>query len=281
MQAFVSARYQYHWAPLTGCLTAQLAQIEAEFPSHIIGAVTGIAYQPPQDAELPAPLADGLRALGVAAKVSVVSLPNRWQRFRQRRRIRRELLADRAVTAYGVGVSAFGPAWGLIVGFDDERRAWRRDGPMTEQVSPWLAEVEFDAAAVQAVQIVITARRVGAADDGQVERVAQAAFAGALARARSDLRGRIEQLESAVELEPQRHAHEMQTLAANWGEAAAFWRAVPHFEYTPAAQQIAVTLSRCATLFPYPMGGQPNHPGVRTTAVHILQRAADALPPAH
>ena len=244
----------------------------------MIGAVTGISYQPPQDAELPKLLEDGLSALGVDSQIVNLSLPNRLQRFRSRRRIRSELRADRPVTAFGVGVSAFGPAWGLIVGCDDERGAWRRDGPMTEQVSPWLPESEFLASPAL---ILIGARRIGEPEPDGVAQAAALAFARSLERAERDLRERIELLDSDIELEPQRYSHEVQALAANWGEAATFSRECPHESYASIAQQVAVVLSRYATLFPYPMGGQPNNPGVRSAAVHILHEAADVLAAAH
>ncbi|MXX31300.1 MAG: hypothetical protein F4Z51_03510 [Chloroflexi bacterium] len=274
LQAFVDARYEYHWAPLLGCLVGQLDHLGAAQPNHVIGAVTGISYQPPQDADFPALLEDGLASLGVSARVTYLSHPNRLQRFRARRRIRLELRAGRAVTTHGVGVSAFGPVWGLIVGVDDERGAWRRDGPMTEQVSPWLPETEFNASPAV---IVIAVRRSGEPAAERIPQVAVEAMTRSLDRARADLLDRIEVLDSSVEVEAQRYSYEAQALAANWGEAAAFWREFRHDRYTPAAQQMAVTLSRFATLFPYPMGGQPNSPGVRSAAVHILRDAVDAL----
>ena len=278
MQAFVEARYEYHWAPLLGCLVGHLQHIGASQASHTIGAVTGISYQPPQDAELPALLEDGLSALGATSHITDLTYPNRLQRFRSRRRIRNELRAERPVTAFGVGVSAFGPAWGLIVGCDDERRAWRRDGPMTEQISPWLLETEFNASSVL---ILITARRIGASAPERIAHVAAQAFDRSIDRAERDLLDRIELLDSGVEIEPQHYSHEVQALAANWGEAATFWREFPHESYGPIAQHMAVVLSRYSTLFPYPMGGQPNNPGVRSAAVHILHEAADVLAAGH
>ena len=274
MQAFVEARYEYHWTPLLGCLVGHLRHLGAAQPSHMIGAVTGISYQPPQDAELPTLLQDGLHALGVDSQISEQSFPNRWQRFRARRRVRNELRADRPVTAFGVGVSAFGPAWGLIVGCDDERSAWRRDGPMTEQVSPWLAESEFNASPVL---ILITARRTAEPQAERIAQVAEQALVASVERIHQHLLEQIQLLDSNIEIEPQRFAHDAQTLAANWGEAAAFWREFPHADYTSLTQAIAVTLSRYATLFPYPMGGQPNNPGVRSAAVHILTEAAGGI----
>ncbi len=274
MQAFVDARYEYHWAPLLGCLVAQLGYLGAAQPSHLIGAVTGISYQPPQDAELPVLLEDGLAALGVKPRIFEQSFPNRLQRYRARRRIRSELRAGRPVTAYGVGVSAFGPAWGLITGCDDERRAWRRDGPMTDQVSPWLAESEFDASPAL---ILITARRNSEPPADRIAQAAKRAFTTSVGRARRHLLDQTQLLDSDIEIEPQRFAHDAQTLAANWGEAATFWTSFPDDELTPIAQQMAVTLSRHATLFPYPMGGQPNVPGVRSAAAHILAEAANVV----
>ena len=274
MKAFVNARYEYHWAPLVGCLVAHIGQIGAPQPSYIVGSVTGIGYQPPQDAELPASLRAGLSALGVAADVKDSAYPNRLQRMFTRQRIRRELRADRPVTVYGIGVSPFGPAWGLIVGCDDDRRAWRREGPMTEQVSPWLPESDFDEAPVH---ILITARRSGDPEPQAIERTAAQAMLSSVDRVQSDLFDRIGLLNSDIEIEPQRYSYEAQALAACWGEAATFWREFPHDVYTPVAQHMAVTLSRYATLFPYPMGGQPNNPGVRSAAVHTLREASDAL----
>ncbi len=278
VQAFVEARYEYHWAPLIGCLVAQLDHIGARQPSYVVGATTGISYQPPQDAELPALLSDGLSALGVTPRITDLTYPNRLQRFLARRRIRRELQADRPVTTYGVGVSAFGPAWGLIVGCDDDRSAWRRDGPMTEQVSPWLGESEFNDSSVL---ILIAATQVREPGPEDIKQASVRALDQAVTRARQDLLDRIALLDSDIEVEPQQYSHEAQALAANWGEAANFWREFPHAEYKPIAQQLAVTLSRYATLFPYPMGGQPNNPGVRSAAVHILHEAASVFGTGH
>jgi hypothetical protein len=270
VQAFVAARYEYHWTPLLGCLVGHLEHIAAAQPSHVIGAVTGMSYQPPQDTELPATLHAGLAALGVEPQIADLTYANRLQRFRWRRRIRSELRAERPVTAWGVGVSAFGPTWGLIVGCDDERRAWRRDGPMTEQVSPWLAESEFNSADAL---MLISARRIREPRREDIAQAAAEAFAKSVDRARQDLLGRIELLESDIEIEPQHYAHDVQALAANWGETATFWATLQEDIYTPVAQQVAVSLSRYATLFPYPMGGQPNHPGVRSAAARILEDA--------
>ena len=260
--------------PLVGSLTGQLRAIGVDESSQVIAAVTGICYQSPGAHDLPTLLGSGLSALGVKASIADHPQPNRLQRALVRRQIRRELQARRPVTAFGAGETPFGDTYGLLVGCDDERNAWRRDGPMTEQITPWLSEAEFHAAERLTV---ISAERVGDGHRDDVLRSALTAFERVGARVRSDLQDRIDLFNSSVEIEPQLHAHEVQTLAANWGEAASFWREHRHPNAPLAAQQVALTLSRYATLFPYPMGGQPNHPGVRMAATRILEEAARQL----
>ena len=273
MQAFIETRYEYHWSPLIGCLTALLEPI----PSHVVGAVTGLSYRPADEYSLPPSLANGLTALGAASAVVDRERPRRFDRFRARRRLRSELRQGRAAAVFGVGESAFGPTWGLVVGVDDERNAWRRDGPMTEQVSPWLAE----SALLDGRLLLITVQPSGRADGSSWAPAAADAWQGSVDLGVDRMRSLIEQLDSAVELEPQRFAYDIQALAANWGEAAAFWREQRHEIISPAAQAAAITLSRCATLFPYPMGGQPNQPGVRSSAAGLLREAVDSLSNAH
>ena len=270
MQIFVETSYVYHWSPLIGCLTALLPPISGR----VIGAVSGLSYRAPDGQALPDSLAPGLTALGATVHVVDRERPNRIDHFRARQRIRSELRAGRAVAVFGVGESAFGPTWGLLVGVDDDRSAWRRDGPMTEQVSPWWTE----SALRQAGRLsLITVAPNGAADPSSWPMLAADAWRESVGVSGRRLLRLIDQLQSGVELEPQRFAYDIQALAANWGEAAAFWREHPDERISLAAQQAALALSRCATLFPYPMGGQPNQPGVRTAAVSILRDAADIL----
>ena len=274
MQVFLDAEYEYHWTPLIGCLAGQLRWLQAPQPSATIGAVTGALYLPPSDTSLPAELPRRLLALGVRASVLDLRDPSRVQRWWLRHQARRELQRGRAVTAFGFGESAFGREYGLIVGCDDERRAWRRNGPMTEQVSPWLSEE-----AVRQLDrlTLILLRRGRTSDPAQAATIAAEALRQAQADVVRDFEQRIAVLDSAIELEPQRHAHEVQALAANWGEAAQFWRQQDERALATVAQQVALTLSRYATLFPYPMGGQPNHPAMRDVAARILGEALDAL----
>ena len=278
MQAFVEARYEYHWMPLVGCLVAQMRQIGVPHSSFVIGAATGLLYQAPHSGGLPSTLQAGLSALGANADVVDQSDPGRLQRMLARRLIRRELRADRPVVSFGVGVSAFGPSFGLLVGCDDERRAWRRDGPLTEQVSPWLSEADFNA---ESRLTLISTRRAATAKEDDLISAASRALTASLDSVRCELLARVNVLQSDLEIEPQRYSHEAQTLAACWGEAATFWREHPDSDHRAIAGQVAVTLSRYATLFPYPMGGQPNNPGVRTAAVNILTEAIGVLGTSH
>ena len=253
---------------------AQLEHVGAGQPSYVVGATTGISYQVPGASDLPENITAGLSSLGIRSTLVDYMAPNRLQRTLVRRKIRGELRDRRMVAVHGVGLSAFGPTWGLIVGCDDQRGVWRREGPMTEQVSPWLPEADFNR--LSRVTL-IAARRAASPDRDEIAATAERALAESSAPALRDLADRIGLLDSNVEIEPQQYSHDVQTLAGNWGEAATFWREFPHAVYTPVAQHMAVTLSRYATLFPYPMGGQPNNPGVRSAAVHILRDASDAL----
>ena len=277
MQIFVEARYEYHWAPLVGCLVAQLDHLGLGQPSYRVGAVTGLSYQRPGVDALPSVLAAGLEALGADVKLVDRKAPSRLQRWRARRLVRRELRADRAVAAFGVGESAFGPTYGLIVGCDDERAAWRRDGPLTEQVSPWLAEAVFD----QSPRLTLIALRPAAEHPTSADLAERAgeALSLSLERARRELECQVRLLEGSDELAPQRHAYEAQTWAACWGEAAQFWREQADSRFAQnqrVTQQVALSMSRYATLFPYPMGGQPNHRGVRVAAARALREALAA-----
>lgn len=280
MQAFLDTHYEYHWTPLIGCLVGQLKSLGLEADSATIGAATGALYLPPGSQQLPRSLKDGLAALGANATTIEQQAPNRLQRAIAHRRIRRELSHRRCVTALGCGETPFGPDFGLIVGCDDQRRAWRRDGPMTEQISPWIAESQFNQ--LTPLRAIFLRNRKGAADaamsDGhELLAVAIDAFAFSRPAALRHLREQIAILQSDTELEPQRHAHHAQSLAANWGEGASFWRSQAHPELARTTRQVALTLSRFATLFPYPMGGQPNHPAFRDTAVRILQEVVSTL----
>ncbi len=179
------------------------------------------------------------------------------------------------MTAFRAGLDLAGPTWGLIIGFDDDRRSWYRDGPLTEQVGPWLAEADF----ASAPELCVIFARVGGAPDSD-------ALLAAAARAQTETAPRVVEaleawiaiLESDVEIDPQGHAQAAQRLAAGWGEAAEFWRGdAQSGSAGTIAQAAALSLSRFATLFPYPMGGAPNNPGLRRAAAAILRETIGVL----
>ncbi len=239
------------------------------------------AFTPrPHVITIPPFLREGLQALGLQVSIvhrraSQQSRIEPVQRRLIRRRIRRELAHQRPVTAFRAGLDLAGPTWGLIIGFDDTRRSWYRDGPLTEQVGPWLAETDVDRAP-DLCAILIRIRRPP--DRDALLAAAMRAQTDAVAWVVEALEEWIAVLESDARIDPQGHAQAAQTLAAGWGEAAEFWRAQAESSAVgDAAQAAALTLSRFATLFPYPMGGAPNTPGLRRAAATILRETIDAL----
>ena len=289
-QRLVDAQYEYNWNPLVGSLAGALRALERPAGAAAISVLTGAAGAPPaveRDAadgvwfaprrsrlELPAALSGGLRALGAAASVTQRQAGlDRWRWRPLRWALRRELGRGRPIVAAGAGVDPFGPPFGLIVGFDDTRRAWRRDGPMTEQVGAWLREDELRRAA----PLVLI--RLRPAAPGGAEAVRRAALEAAADQSAAAAAARwIAVLESGDPIEPQGHARAAQTFAAARGEAAGFWRGLDAASpQAKAAQRLALTLSRFATLFPYPMGGAPNARGVRSAGAAILRQALAEL----
>ena len=284
----VEAQYEYNWNPLVGSLVGALRAIGREVDSAVVCALSGVAGAPPSvptepvegvwfepqpdPLELPARLAEGLAALGV--EIEVTRRDERpaglsWRLLR--RRLRGDLAAGRPIVAAGAGLDPFGPTFGLIVGFDDDRRAWRRDGQMTDQVGPWLPFDELQSS----VPFVII--RIGAVESqdaaSQQDTAATAAAATATAAAAGIARW-ISILGGDDPIEPQGHARAAQTFAAARGEAATFWRGCdPDGPEAAQAQALAISLSRFATLFPYPMGGAPNSRGVRSAGAAILRDA--------
>ena len=285
----VEAQYEYNWNPLVGSLVGALRAIGREVDSAVVCALSGVAGAPPpvptepvegvwfepqpDPLELPGRLAEGLAALGVEIEVTRRDEPPAGLSWRLlRRRLRGDLAAGRPIVAAGAGLDPFGPTFGLIVGFDDDRRAWRRDGQMTDQVGPWLPYDELQSS-VPLVIIRVSAPlsrkmplRSGTRRPLRLLRPLTAAAAGT-ARWISILAG-------DDPIEPQGHARAAQTFAAARGEAATFWRGCdPDGPEAAQAQALAISLSRFATLFPYPMGGAPNSRGVRSAGAAILRDA--------
>ena len=285
-QRLVDARYEYNWNAPIGSLSGALKAIGRTADASAISVLTGVAFAPPpfgesfaprpDPLELPPLLGAGLRALGVKADaVRRERPPDGWSWRLLRLRMRRDLAAGRPIVAARAGVDPFGPAFGLIVGYDDERGAWRRDGPMTEQVGPWLPYDELRAATPLAI---VRLRPTPMPDADALRQAARRAEAVGRPATRAAIGRWIGALEGDATIDPQGHARAAQAIAAARGEAAEFWRACgPDSAEHAEAQAIAVALSRFATLFPYPMGGAPNARGARTAGVAILREVLERI----
>ena len=291
----VEAQYEYNWNPLVGSLVGALRAIGREVDSAVVCALSGVAGAPPpvpmqpvdgvwfepqpDPLELPGSLAAGLRALGVGIDVTRREEPPAGLSWRLlRRRLRADLAAGRPIVAAGAGLDPFGPTFGLIVGFDDDRRAWRRDGQMTDQVGPWLPYDELQSSVplviirVSAIESAVGSE--GAATLRDTAAIAAAAAAATASASAAGVARWISILAGDDPIEPQAHARAAQTFAAARGEAATFWRGCdPDGPEAARAQALAISLSRFATLFPYPMGGAPNSRGVRSAGAAILRDA--------
>ena len=299
----VEAQYEYNWNPLVGSLVGALRAIGREVDSAVVCALSGVAGAPPpvptepvegvwfepqpDPLELPDSLAAGLRALGVGIEVTRRDEPPAGLSWRLlRRRLRGDLAAGRPIVAAGAGLDPFGPTFGLIVGFDDDRRAWRRDGQMTDQVGPWLPYDELQSSVplviirIEAVEPAVESavesagEPEGAAALRDTAAIAAAAAAATASASVAGVARWISILAGDDPIEPQGHARAAQTFAAARGEAATFWRGcAPGGAEAARAQAVAISLSRFATLFPYPMGGAPNSRGVRSAGAAILRDA--------
>ncbi len=269
------ARYEYNWNPLVGCLQGLLRAAGLPHDAARVGAVGGEAFRlPPLAAVGGGPafaagadhprdlsaLAGDLALLGLRARVDVWDLRSRRPPLLGRRlgwRLRRALAAGRAAAVSGVA----GGDFGLLVGYDGERRAYRVDGPLSEEVGGWLRADRLPApdAVWLAAVIPEAATAEGAPDTAALVRraVAHQRDAGRAER----LRDWAALLRSQVEIDATGHARAAQSLAAASGEAARFFRqaaAEGAAEAAPLAgpaAALALALSRFATLFPFPGGG--------------------------
>ena len=299
------ARYEYNWNPLVGCLQGLLRAAGLPHDAARVGAVSGEAFRlPPLAAEPRRPafaagadqprdlsaLADDLALLGLRARVDVWDLRSGRPPLLGRRlgrRLRRALADGRAAALSG----AAGGDFGLLVGYDGERRAYRVDGPLSEEIGGWLRadRVPDPDADWLAAVIPQAATAEGPADAaGLVRRaVAHQRDAG---RAQG-LRDWVTLLRSQVEIDAPGHARAAQALAASAGEAARFYRQAAEEGAAAAAPlagpaaDLALALSRFATLFPFPGGGDVvaggREAGARSLESALRAEAAltAALPP--
>ena len=291
---FIDARYEWNWSSLVGSAQGLLRHhglpAQADWVSAVIGdafrvnAATAIDAEPAfQRSGYPRrPLSDlreSLAVLGLSARVHTRDLSRHRPPWFLQRRLRISLNAGRPVVAFGAGV-ALGEKrteFGLIVGYDDDRAAYRIDGPLTGEVGPWLPYDELGGApaATERWLAVITA----SAATPQPERVTALARSAALAAEGPGALARwLAVLEGEAEIDAQRHAFWAQAFVAARGEAAHFWRRVAETEpaFRPVADgfgELAVSLSRFATLYPYPAGGDVVSAAGRSVGALALGRA--------
>jgi hypothetical protein len=269
------ARYEYNWNSLVGCLQGLLRAAGLPHDAARISAVSGEAFRLPPVASAGAgpafasgadhprdlsALAGDLALLGLRARVDVWDLRSGRPPLLGRRlgwRLRRALADGRAAAVSGVA----GGDFGLLVGYDGERRAYRVDGPLSAEIGGWLRADRLPAPDAVWLAAVLPE---GATADGAADMATLVRRAAAHQRdaGRADrLRDWVALLRSDVEIGASGHARAAQTLAAAAGEAARFFRqaaAEGIAEAAPLAEPaaaMAVSLSRFATLFPFPGGG--------------------------
>jgi hypothetical protein len=170
--------------------------------------------------------------------------------------------------------------FGLIVGYDDERRAYRVDGPLSAEVDAWLPFDELGGSSrTTAVDRSWLALIDASVDEAQPDRVVALARSAALAAGGvAGLERWIQLLETDLSIDPQGHAWWAQGLAAGRAEAAQFWArcaaALPSLRaVADPLQREALALSRFATLHPYPTGGDVGGATRRTLSARTLIEA--------
>ena len=304
------ATYEYNWNSLVGCLQSLLRQAGMPHDAARVSAVTGEAFRVPvapgrspetqSVSELggnPASfgigqsfegLRDDLALLGLPARVDVWDLRGRRPTLlglRVGRRVRRALAAGRAVVAYGAVEGEFG----LLVGYDAARRGYRVQGALSEETGGWLRADRLPAPDANWLAMVIPEAGVERSEPAAMPALVERAVRRRIAAQPGDgLAAWAAWLRSEAEIEARQHARAAQALAAASGEAARFWRAASDAGVGAAApfvglgQELAVVLSRFATLFPFPMGGDVvgggREAGARALASAIaLEQRLDAL----
>ena len=286
--------YAWNWSSLTGSVQALLRFHGLPDDGPRISATVGEAFRVRAAAAMGAEpafwaraypprslrgLADDLRVLGLSTTV-LEREPHRrrpwqWAPWLLTRRIKRRLNRGQPVIAFGAGVDEFG----LLVGYDDARRAYWREGPLTQQIGRWLPYAALRPAGRDWLAVVLAAKATPQPQQVAVHARTQALTLGASALGVPALERWASILASERAVDARGHAYWVQALAAARGEAAQFWRreAASRPALARAAHasaQEALTLSRLSTMFPYPAGGDVSRGGLRDAAASILRVAA-------
>lgn len=206
-----------------------------------------------------------------------------------RRRIMRSIDAGVPVIAFDLFLAEYG----LIYGYDDRDRVWTVDTMMTAQVGRTLPWAHWPTTDPERYNVLFLGKR-----ERPSPRAVHDALAFAVSYAESGERlptstgqayqglAAYERWAGAFEVGEPVHlfgnAYTAHVLRAARGDAARFLTELA--EQFPAAavhlraaaqayRQQTLTLSRLTTLFPYPQGGDPAHPAIRTEAARYLRAA--------
>lgn len=289
--------YVWNWSSLTGSVQALLRFYELPDDGPQISATLGEAFRVRAVAAMSAPpafqaraypprslrgLTADLRVLGLSATVLERNPPGSWQRgpWQRRpwlltRRIKRRLNRGQPVIAFGAGVDEFG----LLAGYDDARRAFWREGPLTHEIGRWLPYTALRPGGPNWLAVVLAEKAPPHPQRVAVHARTQALTLAASAEGTVALERWASILAGEREVDMQGHAYWVQALAAARGEAAQFWRREAALQpalarAAQAVAQEALTLSRLSSMFPFPAGGDVNPGGLRNAAASILRAAA-------
>ena len=266
-------RYEYNWNPLVGCLQGLLRAAGLPHDAARVSAVSGEAFRLPSLAAEPrqpafaagadhprdlSALADDLALLGLRARVDVWDLRSGRPPLLGRRlgrRLRRALADGRAAAVSGVA----GGDFGLLVGYDGERRglSGRRSAERGDRRLAAGGPRPGPGRGLAGGRDPRGGDARGPGGRGRGSCDARSRISATPA-ARNDLRDWVAVLRSAVEIDAPGHARAAQALAAASGEAARFYRQAAAEGVAEAAPlagpaaDLALALSRFATLFPFP-----------------------------
>ena len=294
----------FSWTSLIGALDGVLRALGAARPFHELMGVTGFAFRLALTEEAgvlaaaPAAAAVGLRSALPLLENAGVGLelmearPDEPaygdRRHEALRAMRRSIDRGRPAIAYDLHV----PEFGIVGGYDDAagtltvstlmsgqfgatlaERRWpvpERRGPMIVLVPGRLRPVDPGGAAVTALRFAVAYAEAGDPDDSTGATHGLAAYA----------RWR-ECFERGEPIDPAGNARAIQTVQAARRDAARFLResgfgapaAGALAKAAEAYERVALAVSRMATLFPYPAGGDPTSPAGRHVALAALRDA--------
>lgn len=296
-QRSLPARFIWNWNSLVGCVQGALQAFGHPHDAAWVSGALGEAFRGVPVSVLegvlegemafartgyqPRPL-EGLRgpleALGLRVEIETRDLTRQGPPRFLGRRIRGGIDGGGPVIAYGAGVADFA----LLVGYEDGRRCYRLDGPLTEQVGEWLPYDRFPDAGARRLAIIFP--RKGTPD--LVAAVRQAAAAAQSAGSQAALEQWIALLESDRPLHAAGHAYWVAAQAAARGEAARFWQAAAALESKAGLRHleavadgyraVALAFTRVATFFPFPAGGDIESRGGRDRGARALAAALHA-----